>query len=169
MTSKPKYEIVGINNIKVIADVSLSQKKEELFFNATLIAKQDDKKPVEWIYSTQGSEYIAVILEVQNFHYENLVSTVQDGSVVYPGFGDNSTTENKFSTDTKRQRAAILTWLQTATITTLQAREELDIMHPAARIKELRAQGHNIAMRWTTADTGKAKHRIARYALLPQG
>jgi hypothetical protein len=35
MTSKPKYEIVDINNIEAMADVSLLQKKDELFFTAT--------------------------------------------------------------------------------------------------------------------------------------
>jgi hypothetical protein len=75
-------------------------------------------------------------------------------------------TENNFSNDTNHQRALLLAWLQTATITTLQARQELDIFHPAARIQELRDQGHNIITHWTTADTGKAKHRVACYALL---
>jgi len=73
---------------------------------------------------------------------------------------------NQFPTDTNQQRARLLSWLLTATITTLQAREELDIMHPAMRIKELRDRGHKIITHWTTADTGKAKHRVARYVLL---
>jgi hypothetical protein len=76
--------------------------------------------------------------------------------------------ENNFSTDTNHQRAVLLAWLQTATITTLQARKELDIMHPAARIQELRDLGHKIVTHWTTADTGKAKHRVACYALLAE-
>jgi hypothetical protein len=75
-------------------------------------------------------------------------------------------TEKHFSSDTNHQQAVLLAWLQTATITTLQARQELDIFHPAARIQELRDQGHNIITHWTTADTGKAKHRVACYALL---
>ena len=79
MSATLKYEIVAVNNIEVMADVSMLQKTDELFFNATLIAKQFGKKPIEWIDSKQGSEYIAVILEVENFHYENLVRTVQGG------------------------------------------------------------------------------------------
>ena len=75
---------------------------------------------------------------------------------------------NKFSTDSNHQRVVLLAWLQTATITTLQARQELDIFHPAARIQELRDQGHKIVTHWTTADTGKAKHRIASYVLLTE-
>lgn len=79
MTSKPKYEIVGVNNIEVMADVSMLKKTDELFFNATLIAKQFGKKPNEWLDSKQGSEYIEVILKAENFHFENLVRTTQGG------------------------------------------------------------------------------------------
>jgi hypothetical protein len=67
------------------------------------------------------------------------------------------------------QRQQILAWLYIGTLTTLQARKELDIMHPAARVKELREQGYNIITHWTTGDTGKGKHRIACYALLMDG
>ncbi|WP_411726050.1 helix-turn-helix domain-containing protein [Methyloglobulus sp.] len=51
-------------------------------------------------------------------------------------------------------------------ITTLEARQKLDIMHPAARVQELRGLGHDIITHWQTVDTGKAKHRVARYVLL---
>ncbi|HEY8160108.1 MAG TPA: helix-turn-helix domain-containing protein [Methylobacter sp.] len=74
--------------------------------------------------------------------------------------------KKNYSTDLNQQCAMLLAWLQTATITTLQAREELDILHPAARIQELRDRGHNIITHWTTSDTSKAKHRVACYALL---
>ena len=79
MASKQRYEIVGVNNIEVMADVSLLQKTDEMFFNATLIAKQFGKKPNEWLDSKQGSEYIGVILEAENFRYENLVRTTVGG------------------------------------------------------------------------------------------
>ncbi|MGZ8946404.1 MAG: helix-turn-helix domain-containing protein [Methylococcaceae bacterium] len=75
-------------------------------------------------------------------------------------------TEHKFSTDSNHQWAVLLAWLQTATITTLQARQELDIFHPAARIQELRDLGYKIDTHWTTVDTGKGKHRSACYVLL---
>jgi hypothetical protein len=79
---------------------------------------------------------------------------------------NNSQAQDSFSTSAESQRARLLTWLQTATITTLQARKRLDILHPAARIMELRARGHNIITHWATADTGKGRHRIACYVLL---
>lgn len=74
--------------------------------------------------------------------------------------------EKQFSTDTSQQRARLLSRLQSSSITTLQARQELDILHPAARVKELREQGHNITTHWTTDTTGKAKHRVGCYVLL---
>lgn len=73
-----------------------------------------------------------------------------------------------FSTSLESQRARLLAWLQSATITTLQAREELDILHPAARIQELREAGQNIQTHWTTSDTGKGQHRVASYVLLSE-
>ena len=75
MTTKIKYEVIAVNNIEVMADVSLLQKSDELYFNATSIAKQFGKKPSEWLDSKQGNEYISVILEAENFRYENLVNT----------------------------------------------------------------------------------------------
>ena len=49
-------------------------------------------------------------------------------------------------------------------LTTIEARRELDIMMPAARVFELRAMGHDIATVWTQGVTecGR-KHRIVRY------
>ncbi len=64
------------------------------------------------------------------------------------------------------QRTRILEWLRSESLTTLQARKHLDIMSPAARVFELREQGFNIITHWTTEDSGKAKHRVARYVLL---
>lgn len=71
------------------------------------------------------------------------------------------------STSSQRQR--LLDWLHLEPLTTLQARQKLDILHPAARVQELRGQGHDIATHWTEGDTGKAKHRVACYVLLSGG
>jgi hypothetical protein len=47
--------------------------------------------------------------------------------------------------NTSSQQAVILKYLQAnGTMTTLEARNNLYIMHPAARVQELRAQGQNI-------------------------
>jgi hypothetical protein len=51
-------------------------------------------------------------------------------------------------------------------LTTIEARRDLDILMPAARVFELRAMGYDIATIWTQGETecGR-KHRIARYVL----
>ncbi len=63
------------------------------------------------------------------------------------------------------QRMAILAWLKISTLTTFEARAELDIPHPAGRVNELRALGHNILTHWEIVDSGNNKHRIAKYVL----
>ncbi len=73
------------------------------------------------------------------------------------------------SNDIQSQRMRILDWLTTKPLTTIQARTELDIMHPASRILELRAQGHNIVTHWEIIHTSKGKHRIAKYVLFAGG
>jgi hypothetical protein len=56
--TKPKYEIFSTDHVEVMADVSLLSKTDDVFFNATLIAKQFGKKPIEWLDSVQAQEYI---------------------------------------------------------------------------------------------------------------
>jgi len=60
------------------------------------------------------------------------------------------------------QQQTILAALRQAPVSTLQARNELFIMAPAARVMELKEQGHNIVTYWTNA--GRVK--IASYVLL---
>jgi len=69
-------------------------------------------------------------------------------------------------TDTNSQRLAILAWLLIRPLSTLQAREELGIMHPGGRVMELRRQGYNILTHWVVGYTGAVKHRVAQYVLL---
>ncbi len=66
------------------------------------------------------------------------------------------------------QRARILTYLREyQTLTTLQARSELDVMHPAGRVQELREEGFNIVTHWRTDYTPEGKpHRVAEYVLM---
>ncbi len=55
-------------------------------------------------------------------------------------------------------------------ITTIEARERLDIMHPAARVRELRARNWDIATVWATTENAQVnRHRNARYVLMRQG
>ena len=79
----------------------------------------------------------------------------------------NSTATHKHQSITI-QRVELLKWLQShQRITTLQARNELGIMHPAARIQELREAGNNIVTHWEreTDATGK-EHKQGLYVLL---
>lgn len=46
--------------------------------------------------------------------------------------------------NTEIQMFRLLAELRKRPLTTLQARRELDIMHPAARVQKLRERGHNI-------------------------
>ena len=66
------------------------------------------------------------------------------------------------------QRARILAHLRAGRpLTTIQARRELDTLHPAARVMELRRAGWSIATTWAREETDAGQvHRIARYALL---
>ena len=53
-------------------------------------------------------------------------------------------------------------------LTTLQARSELDVMHPAARVQELRGSGLNIETHWREDTTSEGNpHRVAEYILMP--
>jgi len=70
------------------------------------------------------------------------------------------------TTDTNNQRFVILAYLKiNGSMTTLQARQELDVMHPAARVQELREKGNNITTHWKVTQG----HRIASYVLLEKG
>lgn len=53
------------------------------------------------------------------------------------------------------------------TLSTIQAREELGILHPCGRIKELRAQGHKIITTWVyESDSNGVRHRIGLYVYI---
>lgn len=70
-------------------------------------------------------------------------------------------------TAASRQRQVILKHLQQGNrLTTIYAREVLGIMHPAARVMELRKRGHNIVTnRLTEEDVTGRPHRVAEYVL----
>jgi hypothetical protein len=57
------------------------------------------------------------------------------------------------------QKARVLHYLQTyGTMTTLEARNLLFIMHPASRIQRLREEGYNIL-------TIRLENRVAKYVM----
>lgn len=81
-----------------------------------------------------------------------------------------NTTENSFApgeTAKARQRATLYTDLRKGPVSTVHAREVLGIMSPAARIMELRRQGHAIITRvGHVVDAAGLSHRSAVYELV---
>jgi hypothetical protein len=69
---------------------------------------------------------------------------------------------------TSAQRIRLLAALRKHPVSTIHAREELDIMAPAPRVFELRHnRGFNILTNWKTEPTACGKnHRVAEYVLL---
>ncbi|MFN7098159.1 MAG: helix-turn-helix domain-containing protein [Gammaproteobacteria bacterium] len=75
----------------------------------------------------------------------------------------------KFDVSAQAQRQRLLKRLQEKPCTTIEARAELDILNPAARINELRQQGYNIQTHWTYVITPAAvKHRVGKYVLFTE-
>ncbi len=77
-----------------------------------------------------------------------------------PRRDDTPTTESA-----TRQRARIEAhFRQFGSLSTPEGRNELGVMHPAARVQELRDAGHDIVTvrTWHTDATGR-RHRVARY------
>ncbi|MES2935300.1 MAG: helix-turn-helix domain-containing protein [Pseudomonadota bacterium] len=68
------------------------------------------------------------------------------------------------------QRARVLARLRQGPMTTLAARSELDVLHPAARVMELRDEGYCIeTLRTREASECGRLHTVASYVLLPSG
>lgn len=72
---------------------------------------------------------------------------------------------NDNSAHTQRLRL-LAAFKERHSVTTIEARRDLDILMPATRVFELRERGYDIATVWTEGVTecGR-KHRVARYVL----
>jgi len=72
------------------------------------------------------------------------------------------------SAETQRER--VMDALQAlGTLSTVEARRHLDVMHPAQRVLELRSLGAEIETVWSVEPTECGRlHRMARYVLVPQ-
>lgn len=76
---------------------------------------------------------------------------------------------NNTSNSAATQRIKLLAALRKQSLTTLQIRRQLDILHPAARVQELRDIGHVITTHWQKEATECGReHRVARYMLTPE-
>jgi hypothetical protein len=71
------------------------------------------------------------------------------------------------NTSSSAQRNRLLERLRMQPVDTITARSELNIMMPAARVKELRDRGHDIRRQLITLtdDYGRSHHGIALYFL----
>jgi len=71
-------------------------------------------------------------------------------------------------TNSLNQRQRLLAHLvEHHRITTIDARLKLDILHPAARVFELKALGYSIVSYRRTVDTGHGnRHKVAEYVLI---
>lgn len=75
------------------------------------------------------------------------------------------------STTASEQRQRLLNYLRVhGSCSTIEARESLDIIHPAGRVLSLRKAGERIETVWTWAVTEQGKpHRVAKYLLAGGG
>ena len=77
-----KYQIIEIDRSEITVDVSLLQKNDSMFFNATEMARRFGKTPYEWLRKSEAKEYIDALLETENLrngNYDSLVKTKRGG------------------------------------------------------------------------------------------
>lgn len=64
--TKPTYEIATVIDQSITVDVSALAASEEMFFNATQMAKPFGKRPNDWLVSVEAKEYIEALLITRN-------------------------------------------------------------------------------------------------------
>jgi hypothetical protein len=75
----------------------------------------------------------------------------------------------RFDASTHSQQQRLLARLKRGSVSTVQARRDEDIPHPAGRVQELRRKGWNIITEWTICHTEAGGiHKFAKYILLSQ-
>jgi hypothetical protein len=74
---KSKYEIINIGKSTITVDVSLLTKTEEMYFNATDMAKPFGKKPVDFLRIESTKEYIEEVFKGGDSHLKNFNDLVQ--------------------------------------------------------------------------------------------
>lgn len=88
--------------------------------------------------------------------------------LILPGQGSGATLQRQKQLNTAdQQRQRLSLYLHThGSITTCEARRELDILAPAARVMELRRGGLKIDLVWVEdfSEVGKM-HKVGRYIL----
>ena len=70
------------------------------------------------------------------------------------------------ASDAGIQRKVLLDALRQGAVSSIAAREDLGILHPAARVLELWQRGHSIHLDWRmTEDVWGRRHRVGVYLL----
>lgn len=64
--AKIKYEIIEVNDIEITVDLSMLVNSDDMFFNATDIAKQFDKLTKDFLKTDQTKEYIQALIELKS-------------------------------------------------------------------------------------------------------
>jgi len=82
------------------------------------------------------------------------------------GTSSNSSKSDLTDLSTKAQRQRLLEALRGGPVTTIGARRDLAVMHPAMRVHELRLMGHEIDLAWSReSDELGVVHRQGLYLL----
>ena len=63
MSIRKQYEIIEVDGSSITVDVSLLSKTDEMFFNATDMAKMHGKRVRDFLQIAPTKEYIDAILE----------------------------------------------------------------------------------------------------------
>lgn len=68
------------------------------------------------------------------------------------------------------QDRRLLVALRTGPVSSIEAANELDIVHPPSTVRRLRNYGHKIVTAWTyqATEPGRPPHRVAKYVLLQE-
>jgi hypothetical protein len=68
------------------------------------------------------------------------------------------------------QDRRFLVALRTGPVSSIQAANDLDIVHPPSTVRRLRKNGHYIVTDWTyqATEPGRPPHRVAKYVLLQE-
>lgn len=82
--TRTKYEIIEVNNVEVTVDLSMLVKTDDMFFNATEIAKQFNKQPIDFLKTESTNEYIDALIEdsrTDNIQFQktDLIKTTKGG------------------------------------------------------------------------------------------
>ena len=60
--------------------------------------------------------------------------------------------------------------LRDGPVSSIQAANDLDIVHPPSTVRRLRKDGHEIVTNWTyqATESGRPPHRVAEYVLMSE-